>query len=879
MSDEEHLKVSSQELDENHHLSEDHSEVEPVSDDEGIERGIRKVTMYSPDFGGQELGSAEDLREVIEREVPGLEEHRNFEKMMGQCVNHFKAIERFGHRERVSSAELREFAEEIDEPEKTVRAWVVEGASPLMYPTLESAMTKEEAQEKISEIRERLEGVDSFERLQERLDHPYHDAHTKTQVSHPKDLESARKYYEFLDEMEKGGTIADASKRVGIRQSSGSKYLEGRVSRLIKTAIEPIPDFEVVREGRKTRIDTLQKYEEALRRHPFVRDLPDFKELDHEARVFAELLEKKTRGELPDEMVKDLARKNNVGKQRLASWLSERKTQELIRRLEIYDRARETHEAKLAPEAFEHRIDPSDVYQHFRHLKDTKEHSPEDLAAAIERMYRESPHESRMQWAELRPYHTGGPRWLRDIASSIEQNREEVETEFNKRISRESNPDERMRMGLVDSKLYIRRQDTNEYNWMNIYRNELMHFRSIDEKIAFVKETRDRLGIQGNRRLSQLVEQITDRENITNTKHGGPVYDLTNPAGHLRGYSLGMMLDTKDQQIQDIKSMIAGVGKKTHEQYGIRNPQFPEGQEKIDSMYASVLGAGFSDGHIERSNDGFVYTEKNRARVEIVNKQVDQFGDVYRHEQMKERDVIATRYNSSFGRLLENRGLTKGDKTLQNEGWPDWLKEVSPEVLAKYYEALWAEDGSFIACQKGQRAKFSVDRGTVLRDPNRNEEYGTKNKASEMMAKLVCDYGDKTEDGPFGGLYKLSAGRLKELEKNPEVHISQVAQQLRKIVENNKPKLMIDEQEGLEKLGIKTREYFLNLTYSDKTERLSALWGYQTRTKDDAMSVAFQCPPDDEVKRAKVEKWMWSESESERRERIKREIGGLNNEL
>ena len=45
------------------------------------------------------------------------------------------------------------------------------------------------------------------------------------------------------------------------------------------------------------------------------------------------------------------------------------------------------------------------------------------------------------------------------------------------------------------------------------------------------------------------------------------------------------------------------------------------------------------------------------------------------------------------------------------------------------------------------------------------------------------------------------------------------------------------------------------------------------------MSVAFQCPPDDEVKRAKVEKWMWSESESERRERIKREIGGLNNEL
>jgi hypothetical protein len=36
------------------------------------------------------------------------------------------------------------------------------------------------------------------------------------------------------------------------------------------------------------------------------------------------------------------------------------------------------------------------------------------------------------------------------------------------------------------------------------------------------------------------------------------------------------------------------------------------------------------------------------------------------------------------------------------------------------------------------------------------------------------------------------------------------------------------------------------------------------------MRTALQCPPDDEVKRAKVENWM--KSESERRERIQQEI-------
>jgi antitoxin (DNA-binding transcriptional repressor) of toxin-antitoxin stability system len=466
-----------------------------------------------------------------------------------------------------------------------------------------------------------------------------------------------------------------------------------------------------------------------------------------------------------------------------------------------------------------------------------------------------------MQWAELRPYHTGGPGWLRDIAKSIEQNRGEVESELNRRMGLDTNPDERMRLGLVDSKLYIRRQDTSEYNWMNMYRNELVYFRSLEEKKAFIEEARDRLGIQGNTRLSQLMEQITDLENITNTKHGGPVYDLTNIARHLQGYSLGMMLDTNNQRIQDIQPKIERIGREIKGGHGIENPQFPEGNKRIESMYASMLGAGLSDGHVEKTSNGFVYTEKNRRRVEIVNKQVDQFGDVYRHEEILENGVIRTRYSSTFGRLLENRGLTKGDKTLQNEGWPDWMKEVPSEALTNYYGSLWAEDGCFVTEKGGHRVSFSVDRGTV------------------EMAKLVRDRGDESKEGPFGGLFKLSSGTLKELENSPDAHISQVAQQLRGIVKDKKPQLMMDEKEGLAKLGIKTSEYFLNLTYSENTERLSTLWRYQTSTKDDAMRVAIKCPPDDEVKRAKVEKWMWSESESERRERVQSEIGGVNDDL
>ncbi|MHA1862712.1 MAG: hypothetical protein ACTSWA_03005, partial [Candidatus Thorarchaeota archaeon] len=617
--------------------------------------GTRGVKMYSPEVRGREVSSADELEEVIGQEIPGMMEHRNYEKMMGQCENHFKAEERFGHRRMVSNSELAEFAEEVNEPKKTVRDWVVEGAKPLMYQTLESAMSKEEVEEKVSKVRESLQGVDTYKKLEERLDHPYHEAHTKTQVSYPKDLESARKYYEFLDEIAKGGTIGDVSRRVGISQGSGSRYLEGRITRLTRKAIETIPDSEPIEVKEGFHIDNPEKYEEALQRHPFVKELPDFKQLDHEARVYTTLTDLKAGGELPDKMVKDLAKEDKVGEQKLASWLSERKTQELIRKLEIYEQARDSHEVKLVKEAFEHRIDPSTVYENFKHLKDVKEPTPDQLTQAIENMYRSSELKARVQWSELRSYHSGGPKWLREVAQSIHNHREAVEVALNKRMGLSTDSNERIRLGVLDSKLYIRREDTSEWNWMNIYKNEQFQFKSLEEKNLLTDEVRGRLGISGPKRLSDLVDQVTDYK-MVNTS-GLPNYDLVSTTPYLRGETLHLSLDTTGKGIQDIQRKIERIGQARGGIGGIQNPQFSASENETKSMFASVLGTGLSDGHIELSNDGFVYTESNRDRVDIVNREIDQFGNVYRSEDLRPNGVLRTRYASVYGRALERRGL------------------------------------------------------------------------------------------------------------------------------------------------------------------------------------------------------------------------------
>ncbi len=839
---------------------------EIVSESELDELGTRKVKMYSPEVRGREVSSAEELRDMVDQELPGMKEHRNYEKMMNQCENHFKAKEHFGNRKWVSSGEIIKFSEEVSEPEKTVRAWLVEEARPLMYPTLENAMSKQEAEEKISKVRENLQGVDSYEKLQEKLDHPYHEAHTKIQMSYPKDLESARKYYEFLDEMAKGGTIADVSKRVGFGQSNGSRYLEGRIPRIITRAIEPIPDFEPMEVKEKTSIDTPEKYEQALQRHPFVKELPDFQKLDHEARVYTTLTDLKTRGELPDKTVKDLAIENNVEKRQLSSWLNERKTQELITRLEIYEKAREVHEAKLAKEAFEHRIDPSKVYEHFRDLKGVKEPTPGQLAQAIESMYRNSELNTRVQWGELRPYHSGGPKWMREVAKSIHEQREEVETTLNQRMGLEGDPNERIRLGVMDSKLYIRREDTSVWNWMNLYKNEQFQFNSQEQKNQFVDETKARLGISGATKLSDIVDQMTDYKRVSMTV---PNYDLNSRTPYLKGETLHLSLDTTGKRIQDMQSKIERIGQAR--KGGIKSPQFTMKENEIESMFTSLLGTGLSDGHIELSNRGFVYTESNRDRVDIVNKQIDRFGDVYHSEDIRPNGVIRTRYSCVLGRALERRGLTKGDKTLQNEGWPQWLDESSGISNLEYYRSLWVQDGNF-KLDKSGRVAFQVDRGVVLRDPRKSLGYGIENAASEKMAEFVRDKGNRSEDELFKVRYKLTKGTLDDLTYSTDAEVSQIASELKTIVNDNPPKLMVAEQRGLRQHGIETREYFAYLTYSENTGRLSGLWHYETGTKMDAMRVALKCSPDDIRKRSKVERWV--KSRPDLKEKVEHETEG-----
>lgn len=199
-----------------------------------------------------------------------------------------------------------------------------------------------------------------------------------------------------------------------------------------------------------------------------------------------------------------------------------------------------------------HQIESSRVNDVFEHLRESENISPLDVARCIEAIISSSPIESRVTWMKIQSEQDT------KISGILEDRRLEVESSLNKLLDVSEDSNEKVRVGFVDGKLYIRHQDKSEYNWMNIYENELFYFKSTDDKFQLVHEMRARLGLSTNMDLGKLIDQLTDRESA----EGNGYSDIKECQDeHLRTETLHLILDTTGQTLCDMQDMIECIGK------------------------------------------------------------------------------------------------------------------------------------------------------------------------------------------------------------------------------------------------------------------------------------------------------------------------------
>ncbi|TFH10275.1 MAG: hypothetical protein E4H14_02835 [Candidatus Thorarchaeota archaeon] len=151
----------------------------------------------------------------------------------------------------------------------------------------------------------------------------------------------------------------------------------------------------------------------------------------------------------------------------------------------------------------DHRIESSRISDAFEHLREKENISPLDVARCIEDIISSSPIESRVKWMKIESEQDT------KVTEVLEDRRLEVESSLNELLDVTEDSNEKVRLGFVDGKLYIRKQDVSEYNWLNIYDNELFYFKSTEDKFRLVHEMRARFGLSTNTELGKPFFLVT----------------------------------------------------------------------------------------------------------------------------------------------------------------------------------------------------------------------------------------------------------------------------------------------------------------------------------------------------------------------------------
>ncbi|MHA2405958.1 MAG: hypothetical protein ACXACH_04320 [Candidatus Hermodarchaeia archaeon] len=385
-------------------------------------------------------------------------------------------------------------------------------------------------------------------------------------------------------------------------------------------------------------------------------------------------------------------------------------------------------------------------------------------------------------------------------------------------------------------------------SWLNIFAHEMFYFRSLHFKKLLIDMARQHLQMRSDRELGRLIGRITE------FKHRIPkvcaITDLLRNHPRMQGETIHFLLDATNQDLNEIREQISHVGKGSRKRGRVLNPKFP----KIEPLRTQLLASMICDGHLNERRC-LHYTEKNSDRLKIVKQFLTKLGDVEFSELVHSRGCTRINLPAIIGRLLEYWGMPVGDRTISNNGLPHTILKAENEIKRIYLQELIPEEGSFIT----RDSCFRWSRTIVLKAGVKAKKYSFKSKLSRKDVKLISTLGKATQIS-FGTdevrkVIRLIWGDLKRLASSERKSLANDANELRKIVLANPPKLLEDEVELCNSLGIEIR-YNPIVINVFCTGRVSVTWQATTASIADGINWALQALPHDKRKRIEVKRFL-----------------------
>lgn len=587
--------------------------------------------------------------------------------------------------------------------------------------------------------------------------------------------------------------------------------------------------------------------EKQLAKHPFLQDRATFKNRFTYAIWYYILTLAKKYNALPNISLHQLTQHLGFPHETVRSWLLLYKEPSLLSSIKKLDKVHQQLINTYPPEALKHRLNPSDIYTIFKPIHNTQSHTPNRvqlLTEAIQQLYNTHPLDTPVVFAELRPYHQNGPNWLRTIAQEIKKHLPDIQRHLKTTINNKT-----LHISVENNTLYIWEKTTNPDNWLNIYANEHFHLPSPQEKSQLVETTRRHLLIQ-KQALSRLITQLT-KHSTDFTHPASRIQALHYDHSYLHGISLHFLLDTTEQNLNDIRIVKIGRGSQG---YGyIHEPRFPQGEE-LNEFRARALAIILSDGSIDAAGI-LKYTEKSQSRRTYVETLFcSSLGKIDTNER-----GYNLRFPAVVGRILHRWGVPIGDKLIQAVRLPETVLYGSNRIHCAYLQEVIPEDGAFGVYEN--KVRFLIGRTKVLDAGEKSEQYNFTSLIAEDLIKVFAQLATKNNRKKKNStiahhVMTLTWGKLKETSKTPQnQELSEKIEQLKQLVLRNSPELLADEKSLLEGIGIKNRMVPIRITLF-QTGRISVNWELVTRGRNEVLKWALLAPPSSGRKRRDVEKWL-----------------------
>jgi len=496
----------------------------------------------------------------------------------------------------------------------------------------------------------------------------------------------------------------------------------------------------------------------------------------------------------------------------------------------------------------------------FRDLRESESTDVEEISTRIEDLARDLPRNGeRIRIGDLSQADISGER-ISNIEDLLRNQGQEVRESLRERFANEKSDD--IRVGLVKEKLYIWTPDTSPNDMIYSWRTQYFYMDTQDaSRITEETGRKLKLGIDENQRLTNLndlMQQFADESNYSQIC-------IKDTNSRLTGEALRFCRDAIGIDTRDFEGKVRRIaGANGHG--GIENPKFPTGKD-LEELRARLMGTVVSDCYVRP--DGIVeLTEKNLQRIERFKEEtLRKFGDFTKEPRFsKEANYYRLKMPSPYGRALNEWSIPSGDRTILNYGLPKETENWSREATIAYLQDMISQEGHIA------EGKIRWERSNVLNPGQKADGYDMQPKLTQPEIELLIDKGHHYP-GDYDGEKTLRWNKIKELTHHESLKIAETAKELCNVINENRNRLMDDEEKIANRLGIHL-EVNPEEVAVYRSGRISVKWEARTNDTKSMIRWALVCSPNHPEKEVALNKWLAKHDDEE----VQQVINELQNE-